>query len=222
MAHRAHKQDEFLEAAFDFGQWIERHWKTVLRYLAFVLAGVILIAAVFGWQQHRTNKASAELELGAAAFTRAATSQFIDFEALADALTRFEKAEDIVGNRNPGPLATYYRGVTLYRLGRNDDAIAALESFIARSDGDQPLDWAGLALLTRLKIDSGDAAGALTLLEGAAGADSAYPLDQVLLLLGEAQQAVGNADAARAAWQRVVDEFSGTMVQVQARDHLTN
>ena len=48
------------------------------------------------------------------------------FAALADALAHFEAAEAKAGGASPGPLATYYRGATLFRLGRREEAIEAL------------------------------------------------------------------------------------------------
>jgi len=201
------KQDEFLEAAFDLGQWFETHWKTVLRGAGIFVLAAILIAAIFGWKQYRVGQATTELEAGTAEFKRAAAAQFADFEALAVALVHFEDAEAKAGSSAPGPLATYYRGVTLFRLGRSEDAVAVLEGFVAQASGEHPLDWAGRALLARLHTAAGDTERAMALLEEVTGPDSAYPVEQALLQLGSLQQSAGNTAAARESWQRVVDEF---------------
>ena len=116
MAREATKQDEFLEAAFDLGHWFEKHWKLVLRWGAVALAVAVIVAAVLGWRNHRAAQATESIQAGAGAFDRAAAAQYADFDALADALMHFEEAEEKAGGADPGPLATYYRGVTLFRL----------------------------------------------------------------------------------------------------------
>ena len=223
MTAQAHKQqDEFLEAAFDFGHWLEKHWKALLRYIGIVLAVGVLVAAFFGWQRSQAAKARKDLAVGASAFEKAAVAQFTDFEALADALAAFEAAEARVGNSSPGPLATYYRGATLYRLGRKDEAIEALESFVAGATGDESLDWAGTALLATLLADGGNSARAVEVLEAVAGEGSSYPMDQVLVQLGRIHQDAGDETTARASWQRVVDEFAQSAYAREAQELLAD
>ena len=214
------KQSEFLEAAFDLGQWFETHWKSVLKGAVVFLVAAILIAAVFGWKQHRVSQATAALEAGTAAFKRSAAAQFGDVDALADALIHFENAEAKAGGTTPGPLATYYRGVTLFRLGRTDEAVEALKGFVAQASGEHPLDWAGRALLAQLYADAGNTERAIALLEEVTGPDSEYPVEQALLQLGIAQQKAGDTSAARRSWQRVVDEFAVSASAREARQLL--
>ncbi len=204
------KKDEFLEAAFDLGQWFETHWRTVLRGAGIFFVAAVVVAAIFGWKQHRVAQATTALEAGTADFKRAAAAQFGDVEALADALIHFEDAEAKAGRSVPGPLATYYRGVTLFRLGRTEEAVTALEGFVTQASGEHPLDWAGRALLAQLHADAGNTEGAIALLEEVTGADSAYPVEQALLQLGIVQQSAGNTSAARKNWQRVVDDFAAS------------
>ena len=214
------KQSEFLEAAFDLGQWFETHWKTVLRGAGIFLIVAILVAALFGWKQHRISQATAALEAGTAAFKRASDAQFGDVDALADALAHFENAEAKAGGSVPGPLATYYRGVTLFRLGRTADAVTTLEGFVAQASGEHPLDWAGRALLAQLHADAGDTERAIAVLEEVTAPDSAYPVEQALLQLGIVQQGTGDASAARKSWQRVVDDFAASASAQEARELL--
>ncbi|NIM00075.1 MAG: tetratricopeptide repeat protein [Acidobacteria bacterium] len=214
------KKDDFLETAFDLGQWFETHWRSVLRGAGIFVLAAVVIAAVFGWRQQRVKQATRALESGTAAFNRSAASQFSDIDALADALVFFEKAEAKAGGSAPGPLATYYRGVTLHRLGRADEATEALERFVGQASGESPLDWAGRALLAQLHADAGDSARAIALLEEVIGEDSAYPVEQALLQLGLVQQSTGDAAAARRSWQRIVDEYAATSSARQARELL--
>ena len=214
------KKDEFLEATFDIGQWFERHWKTVLRGAAIFVVVAVVIAAIFGWKQHRVNQATEALESGTAAFNRSAAAQFGDVDALADALVHFDDAEAKAGGSAPGPLATYYRGVTLFRLGRTDEAVEALEGFLTRVRGENPIDWAGRALLVQLHADSGNTERAIALLEEVMTPDSAYPVEQALLQLGLVQEQAGNRPAARESWQRLVDEYAQSSSARQARELL--
>jgi len=55
------KDSEFLEAAFDLGQWFESHWRSVLRGAGVFLVVAIVIAAVFGWRQHQVKQATEAL-----------------------------------------------------------------------------------------------------------------------------------------------------------------
>lgn len=216
------KPDEFLEAAFDLGRWFETHWKTVLRGAGIFLVAAVVIAAIFGWKQHRVAQATAALEAGTAEFKRAAAAQFGDVDALAAALVHFENAEAKAGRSVPGPLATYYRGVTLFRLGRTEDAVEALEGFVAQVSGEHPLDWAGRALLVQLHAAGGDTERAIALLEEVTGPDSAYPVEQALLQLGIVQQSAGNTSAAHESWQRAVDEFPRSASAREALELLGN
>lgn len=211
------KDSEFMEAAFDLGQWFETHLKTILRGAGIFLVAAILIAAIFGWKQYRVGKATDQIQQGSARFETAAASQFLDTEALADALVHFEKAEETAGSSAPGPLASYYRGVTLYRLGRNDEAIGALEGFVGKVKGDDPLGWVGRNLLAKLQIEAGNAARAVELFEQVVGDDSDYPQEQALLQLGIAQREAGDMETARATWQKVVDEYPQSASANEAR-----
>ena len=137
---------------------------------------------------------------------------------LADALAHFEDAEAKAGGTAPGPLASYFRGVTRFRLGRTEEAAETLEGFVAQSSGEDPLDWVGRALLAQIHTDSGNTERAIALLEEVTAPDSKYPVEQALVQLGIVQQTAGDRDAARKSWQRVVDEFAASASARQARE----
>ena len=41
------KHDEFVEKAFDFGEWLEENWKTAAGYAGLA---AVLIVAILGWR----------------------------------------------------------------------------------------------------------------------------------------------------------------------------
>jgi len=202
------KQDEFMDTAFDIGHWFEENWKLVAQIAVAIVVVAVAVAAFVTVRASGVRKAQATLAEGSAHFGRAAASQFVDSDALADALVKFEEAEAKAGSSDPGPLATYYRGLTLYRLGRSDEAITALRAFQNAPADAETLRWAATSLLAKLLTESGDADGAVALLQPIASDDgSTMPRDQALLQLGEVYMSGGDAAAAREQWQRLVDDL---------------
>lgn len=215
------KQDEFMDTAFDIGHWFEENWKLVAR----VAVGIVIVAvAIAGFVTMRAigvRKSQEIVAEGSGHYTRAAASQFIDSDALADALVKFEEAEAKAGSNDPGPLATYYRALTLYRLGRSDEAITALKSFQNSPADADTLRWAATSLLAKLLTESGDRDGAIALLQPIASDDaSAMPRDQALLQLGEVYMSAGDATAAREQWQRLVDDLPQSAAASLAQQRL--
>jgi tetratricopeptide (TPR) repeat protein len=217
------KQDEFVEAAFDFGHWLEHNWRIVVRWLAVVLVGVVIGLAVWGWQGYRRGQVAAALESALGDFSKAEASQFGDVDALVAALEGFERAEAKGGSSTSGLLARYYRGVVLYRLGRVDEAIPVVESCVERLDDDLTLAWAAQALLADLYVQSGQRQRAVELLEGLVGEEEGgFPAGQALLALGRIHEEAGDAEAARVAWQRIVDDYPLSPASATARGLLQN
>lgn len=203
------KEDEFLEAAFDLGSWFEEHWKLVAKIGVAILIAAVAIAGFVTMRASGARKARAIVAEGSGHFDRAAASQFVDTDALADALVKFEEGEAKAGSADPGPLATYYRGLTLYRLGRTDEAIEALKKFQQSPAQGESLRWAATSLLAKLLTESGDRDGAIALLQpiASSGENEVMPRDQALLQLGEVYLDAGDAAAAREQWQRLVDDL---------------
>ena len=124
-----------------------------------------------------------------------------------------------VGSR--GPLADYvdyYRGVTLLRLGRLQDAEAALASVAARKPQGAV---AGLAALARGEIAeaSGDHRAAVSLYR-AVSADPHLVNEDVLSRLGRAALAAGDRKTAAEAYVRIYYEFALTDAATTAASHL--
>lgn len=146
------KHDDFVEAAFDFEQWVEGHWRLV----GAIVGGVALLALLgygFGWWRHRQETQSAE-RLGAALLkaTGDPTNPSAPAGDWAAALPAFE---DVAKSGSAaGRTAEYYRGVALANSGRAAEAIPVLES-VASGTGT-------LADLARAKLAWALAAGGQT------------------------------------------------------------
>lgn len=212
------KHDEFVEAAFDIGHWVEQHWKNVALAAGAIVA---LVLVVWGWTwmaDQRRAEVERTLASGIALYEQAEETAFVDVDKLAGALTALEEV-----SAQSGPaanVARYYRAATLRQLGRTDDAIAAL-------DGIEDLatlgTLGGVAQLLRahLYVEAGRADEALTLLgELAQRQDGVLPADQALLELAQIQFERGELEQARETWQRVVDEYPDRSSSAEARSRL--
>ena len=215
------KDDEFMEAAFDLGTWFEENYKTVFRAAAAIIIGVLVIAAILTFQRSKEAGLRATLAEGSSAFTRAAATQFSDSDALADALVKFEEVEAKGGGSTTGAVATYYRGATLYRLGRSDEALEALKSFQAKAGGMGTIEWAGNSLLANLMAESGDVVGAIAIIQPIAeDAETSHPRDQALLQLGDLHATAGDDEAARRAWETIGSELPNSPAASLAAERL--
>ncbi len=53
ISRKSMKQDEFVAAAFDAGEWLEKNWKSVALAIVGVLAAVLLVYAWMVWSARR-------------------------------------------------------------------------------------------------------------------------------------------------------------------------
>jgi tetratricopeptide (TPR) repeat protein len=144
----------------------------------------------------------------------------LQFGSLADknnaAIERLEPIVERYGSRPSGRLAAYYLGICQSELGNTDAAIAALGQAVEAS---APLisDMA-LFRLGQLELGVGNADAAVghfdRLLEGG---NRLFPLEEALMAKARAHQDGGDPRAALAAYQRVLNEYSGTYAAVEAR-----
>jgi len=124
------KHDEFVEAAFDFEQWIEAHWKPV----AGVAAGIVAVGLIaYGWvafSKSANARSAAQLgevlgKVDAAAGTPAATAG-----AWSAAMPTLEQVAK--SGSDAAQTAEFYRGVALAQAGKLDEAMPVFESVHAR------------------------------------------------------------------------------------------
>jgi TolA-binding protein len=207
------KQDEFIEAAFDAGAWIEKHWRTVAAGVGAALA-LVLIVVAWNWFGGRRD---AEVEQllseglyfysgpqdvsGAAAKTGAGGGRY------SEALPLFEKAARLGKSSARGQVAKFYQGASLLRLGRAAEAAPILDE-VSRSSSDRPLVDAARGMMAEAYAKAGDvekASAAYRKLADEPGA--AFPPDYALLQLSRVLEEHGKAQEARQVLQEIVTKY---------------
>jgi TolA-binding protein len=205
------KHDDFVEGFVDFGHWLEENWRIVARWGGAVLGVGIVVGIGFAWVAYNRGQAAELLQQGMTSYARSADAGFTDTGELGTALASFERAASKGGSSATGRLARFYGAVSLYHMGRTDETIAALESWLEDADPASTMTWSAQSLLSQALVDGGQVERALELFRGLAEpAEQGYPIDRALLEVGRLYRIQGNTEEARSAWQRVVEEHAGS------------
>jgi predicted negative regulator of RcsB-dependent stress response len=216
------KKDEFVETVFDFGQWLEENWPVVVRY-ASAIALIVVVALAWWWYVgYNRDKAEELLAQGMQKYTAAESAGFAIPEEVEEALALFEESNDKGSSTPAGRTALYYKGASLYRLGRLDEAIPVLEEV---SSSEEPATLVGVAgsMLADALVDAGQPDRALAVLEEMAAAEEpTYPADLTLLKVAGIHQAAGDIEAAQRVWQRITEEHPQTPGAIEASRLLNN
>ena len=118
------------------------------------------------------------------------------------------EAADAYPGTPSGITARYRAAAALAALGRDDEAAEQYRRVI---DGDEGGVYGRMATLglASVEMSRGSYDEAITLLESSSvsTADASLPIDGVLMELGRAYRLAGRSDEARAAFQRIMDEF---------------
>jgi len=192
-------QDEFLDTVFDLGEWVEKHWRTVLGAGIGLMAVVALIVGWSSWRESTSRDANRALAEGLAAFEPQA-------DAYATALARFDDAASKAGGQAVGSVARLYRGRALIALGRASEAVPVLEG--VSQTGNPTLAALGKATLADALAASGNLDRAAALLtEMSAATGGAYPPDAALFALAGVRERQGKKAEARRAYQDLVSRF---------------
>lgn len=122
----------------------------------------------------------------------------------AEAVAAFEKVEGVAAQSPLIPEARLNRAEALARLGRRDEAVAALKALAA--DAPQTLAARAALALGTAELEAGDAAGALAGLDAAAKRFARTPMAAALVFRsGEAALKLGRPDDARARFLRAAE-----------------
>ena len=128
---------------------------------------------------------------------------------LIEALPRLLDAADAYPTTRPGITARYRAAAALAALGRHEEASVQYQRVIDSDAAGVYTRMAALGLADT-HIVQGAYSEAIALLEqssSTAGAVPELPVDGVLMRLGHAYESAGRAPEARAAYQRIMDEF---------------
>lgn len=201
-------QDEFIEGVFDFGEWLEAHWRQVSMGLG---AAVVLVLAAIAWNSMReksNEEANRVLSLGLEAFTPppAAAGGQPAAPRYAEALKFFEQAADGGGSSGVHEIARLFKARSLIALSRASEAVPVLEGLT--SSGSESLAAAAKVSLAEAAEATGNADRAATLLqEVAAAAKPAYPADAALFMLGSVRERQGKKDEAKRVYDDLIARF---------------
>ena len=215
------KQDEFVDAAVDFGKWLEDNWPKVLRWAGVV---ALVVVAILTWGVYsRHNREQAELRLSRilATYDRLETKGFTDQAELESVLVDLD---DVAGNAGgtSASVARLYRGSALYQLERYEDAEQELQTAISRADTGGTLYATANAVLANVLEATGRTDEAIGVLDGLLDeAESQVPKAQTLLQIGMIYDRAGRTAEARDSWERVTDEYANSAAAGEARRLLT-
>ena len=150
-----------------------------------------------------------------------ATGTFPTEQARAEAaLAAFQQVATEFPSTDAGVAARYHAAGELLALGRLADAAQAYQEVVDRAGGSiyGPMARLGLA---EARAGAGDHEQAIrTLTDLSAERDTPLPVDGVLMQLARACLTAGRRDEARAAFQRVVDEFPQSVYATDAQQQL--
>ena len=135
------------------------------------------------------------------------------------ALERFEPIVDRYPSRPSGSVAAFYLGDCQSQLGNTEAAIAAFTH--AAEAGGSLVSSMALYRLGQLERGLGNAEGAVVYFDRLLEIPrSLFPRGEALMAKAGAHEEAGDARAALAAYQRVLDDFGGSYVAVEARRHV--
>ncbi len=229
------KTDEFTVAAVTLADRVAEHRTTILGAVAVLLALLVIGGGVMAWRANQSNNAGALLGIAMATAQAqvapapavtlpggapAPTGTFPTEQARAEAaIAAFNAVVAQYPGTEPANAAAYYAAAELLAVGRAAEAELAFAA-VATSEGNSLRGQSAKLGQAEAMMAGGKTDDALKLFaELAAVRDGALPIDGLFMQLGRASQRAGKTSEARAAFQRVVDEFpeSGYVQDAQAR-----
>ena len=201
---------------------------------AAVVVGLAIGGAVLGWQQWRTSRASELLaaamtivdapvvpaDAGQSAAGTPAGAWPSEAAKLETAVPRLLEAADAYPSLSQGIVARYQAAVALGMLGRTEEASEQYHRLIELAGSGI---YGRMARLGRAEthLQAGEYADATTLLEAESRvADTDFPVDAVLMRLGQSYLLADRPADAALAFQRLVDEFPASGYRIDAEREL--
>jgi predicted negative regulator of RcsB-dependent stress response len=151
------KHDEFVDAAWDFGHWLEENWKTVAQIVG---GGIVLVVAFVlwnAWSARALDEKRQALAVAVADYGAIELGGFDDSSGLQALHGRFAASADELGGDESALVARFYLGATSYRLGRHDEARATLETLVGETTTTDTLGATARMMLARVELAGGRA-----------------------------------------------------------------
>ena len=208
------REDNLTDAYVRSASFFDEH-RTVI--LAVIVGLVVLALAVIGFRTWRaTQSEEAQQLLGAILIEYEQGNWEAALDGTDTAPGLLEIADEY-GSTATGQQATFFAADALFQLGRTDEALEMFEDY----DGGGLLEASALAGQAAIHEMNGDPGRAAGLYERAADVYASPASGPAYLLdAGRAHIAAGDAEAARDALLRVLDEYGATQEAVAAQVEL--
>jgi hypothetical protein len=215
------QQDEFIEGMFDFGEWLEVHWRRVAIGTGAAVALVLLFVAWNGMRERASDEANRLLATGIEAYSpQAGADGQTPAPRYAEALTLFDQAASAGGSQPIGNVARLFKARSLVALTRAAEAIPVLEGLT--SGPDKSLAAEAKVVLAEASEASGNPERAAKLLEELAAPDKspAYPPDAALMLLAGLRERQGKPDDAKRVLADLVARYPQSPFAADAKQRI--
>lgn len=218
---KAMAQDEFIEGVFDFGDWLEVHWRRVAVGLGIAIALVFAGVAWNAMRETASDDANRILAQGLEAYApTAAEGAEAPAPRYTEALGFFEQAEKRGGSGALTDVARLFRARTLLALSRGAEAVPVLEGLTRSGNASVAAD-AKVAMAEAAEA-TGDAERAASLLnELATATPPVYAQDAALMLLGGVRERQGKKDEAKQAYDDLQAKFPQSAFASDAKERST-
>jgi len=224
MTRHEMKQDDLVTAIERAGKWAREN-TSLLRNTGLAALAVVVIAVAAYWllagrasesgRLLREAQERFEAPVGAPA-TGGALSYATPAERDRAALELFEQLVARYSGRGEGKIGRYYQGILLARLGRNQEAAAALSAFL-ESPSSPILGSLARAQLAQVRTQEGRLDEAASLYQELANDTAgAFPKDFALFYLAGVLSQQGKTDEAMAAYRRITTEFPSSPLAAEA------
>ena len=215
------KQDEFIEGVFDFGEWLEVHWKRVAIGTGAAVALVLAFVAWNAMRERASQEANRLLASGIDAFSPAAGADGqTPAPRYTEALALFEQAATSGGSQSIGDVARLFRARTLIALSRSSEAVPVLEGLVTGRD--KGLEGEAKVMLAEASEATGNPDRAAKLLEELASAskEAPYPQDAALMLLGGVRERQGKTEDAKRVYSDLLARYPQSPFAADAKQRI--
>lgn len=226
------QHDEFVDGTWRVVERLEQNLKPILIGAGAIVGIVVIVLGIIAWQSARAEAGADLLARAQAALAapvggeqspqpQAAYSPTFssDDERVDEALQRLDTAVE----EGAGPasrLAVFLKGVALLEAQRAEEAIAPLEQAVDRLGDDPTLGGPVRARLAQAYKEAGDLDRAAETWRELAEDGSGFPGDLALLELGGVHEQRGDVEAARAAYNELIEVYADSPLTGQAEDRL--